>query len=126
MTNNETILFFLSFLGGFLVRGLFTRMIMLGKYIEYMQDLEKKFLLLTINFIEWKSHSLAIMDLAYEYRNEEEPEKIEEYKAIKNKMEEKYDRIGEQYVKGISEILPYRTKYKNFKDAINYIERHKK
>lgn len=117
---------FVSFLAGFFLRGFFTRLLMVGKYIEYMQDIEKKFLLLSVNFIEWKSHSIAIMDLAYEYRAEKEPDKYEEYKLIKNKMEEKYDKIGESYVKSLKQILPYKTDYKNFKDAISYLEKERK
>lgn len=90
-----------------------------------MQDLEKKFLLLSVNFIQWKEQSLKILELTYENMSYEtdNKEKEEEYKKIKNKIEEKTQQISEYYVKELKSILPYQVKYKNFKEAINHLEK---
>ena len=119
----ETIIFISAFFIGFLIRSLFSHLFIAGAYLKYMQDLELKFILLSVNFIQWKAHALQILELTYEKVSEEDPEQKENFKIFKRKVEEKYEEAGEGFIRHMSNILPYTPKYKNWKQAVEYLER---
>jgi len=99
---------------------------MIGTYVKYMQDIEKKFILLSASFLQWKAQSIAILELVYQHRVRHSKEENEDFNAIKEKIEEKYDNIAEHYVNEIKNILPYKTEYKNFKEAVKYMQKKDK
>ncbi len=111
-----------GFFIGFMIRSMFSYLFIAGTYLKYVEDLEKKFLLLSVNFIQWKAHALQILELSYEKASEEDPEQKESFKIFKNRVEEKYDETGEGFVRYMSNILPYKPKYKNWSEAIQYLE----
>ena len=95
---------------------------MLGAYVKTMEIIELKFLLLSANFIKWKSHATTILDITYEKLSEDDPKLKEEQKITKNKIEEKFQETGEEYIKALKDILPYKPKYTNWNQAMKYLE----
>jgi low affinity Fe/Cu permease len=88
-----------------------------------MQDIEKKFILLSASFIQWKAQSIAILEIVYQHKVRHSEEQKQEFVEIKQKIEEKYDNIAEYYVNDIKKILPYKTEYKNFKEAVKHLQK---
>lgn len=87
-----------------------------------MTDLETRFLLLSVEFLEWKHYSLSILELAHEKCSEQDPDQKESFKVFKNKAEEKFDEIGDKFIIKMNSILPYKTKYKSWKEAVRYLD----
>jgi hypothetical protein len=99
---------------------------MIGTYVKYMQELEMRFLLLSSLFIQWRSQAIKILELSYEDAAYRDLKYQEEFKLVKIKIEQKYQELGEQYVKRITDMLPYKPAYKNWDEAVKFLERNYK
>lgn len=122
----ETFIFIVAFFLGFLIRSFFSHLFIASSYIRYMRDLEVKFLLMSVNFVQWKHYAIQVLELTHEKASEEDPEQKESFKVFRNKVEEKFDETGEKFISYISNILPYKPEYKNWSEALKYLDKMKR
>jgi len=60
------------------------------------------------------------MKIVYERAAEEDKAYIEELKQVINKIHEKFNSFGNEWVKNLKNNLPYETEYNNWEEAIEY------
>lgn len=88
-----------------------------------LKDLEIKFLIGSANLVQFKDHALKILEIVYDKAGESDPQFIEDYKKIVAAVEEKYEEIGDNWIKELQKTLGYEIEYKNWKQATKYIDR---
>ncbi len=81
-----------------------------------------QFLLVSMHFIQYKFHALQILEIVHEKASETDPKFAEDYKVIKEKIEEKFNQFGDQWIKNLKITLGYETEYKNWNEATKYID----
>lgn len=85
--------------------------------------MEKQILLSGLSLVQYKFHALKILEIAYDAAEEKYPSKAEEYKIVVEKVNEKFDGYGEEWIKLLISRLPYKTEYSDWKTALAYAER---
>jgi hypothetical protein len=87
-----------------------------------LREIEIQFLLGSMHFLQYKYHVLQILEIVHEKAAESDPKFIEDYKIIKEKIEEKYNQFGDEWIKSLKDTLGYETEYKNWYEATKYID----
>jgi hypothetical protein len=90
--------------------------------IEKLKQIEIQFLIGSMYFIEYKFHVLQILEIVYDKASETDPKFKEDYKLIKQKIEEKFEQFGNEWISNLKKTLGYETKYENWADATKYID----
>lgn len=86
------------------------------------RKLEIQFLFMVVQFIEYKHYMLQMLELTYSEKYEQDEEKNLELEKINKKIEEKFDKFGNEIVINIKKVLDYETEYSDWKGAVKYIE----
>ena len=66
--SKEFVFYTAAFCLVFFIRSIFAHLFIIGTYVKYMQDLENKFLLLSANYLQWKTQAVTILELTYKHR----------------------------------------------------------
>ena len=116
-------LYFLAFLIGFI-----TCLLLFSKSIDLVitntfKIMEKQILLSGFSLMQYKFHALKILEIAYDAAEEKYPSKAEEYKLVVEKVNQKFDDYGNDWIKLLISRLPYKTEYNDWKTALVYAER---
>ena len=90
--------------------------------INSFMKMEKFLILSSMNLLQYKYHAIQLMKIVYDKAAEQDPASIEEGKQVINKIEERFDHIGNLFVVVMQNSLPYKLKYKSWKEAIEYAE----
>lgn len=116
-------LYFLSFIAGFFICLLLFSSSISLVITNTFKHMEKQLLLSGLSLIQYKFHALKILEIAYDAAEEKYPSKAEEYKLVVEKVNQKFDGYGEEWIKLLISRLPYKTEYRDWKTALVYAER---
>jgi hypothetical protein len=111
---------FLYFIAGFIFCYF---LIELGKKFVIKQvfvNMEKQFLLGAINLLQYKYHTIQLINIVYERAAEEDKKYIEEHKMVVNKLEERFNFFGDILIQNMQNSFPYNLEYKSWKEALDY------
>ena len=86
------------------------------------RDLEIQFIEGAIHFEQLKHHMMQMLDLVYEKASEEDPKYAEEHKKVKEKLEEKFNAFGDEWVKNLTKTLGYSLSYSSWSELIKRVE----
>ena len=96
-------------LSTFLARKLFT----INTSMDMMKYIECLFLIAASEIEQWRNHALKILEMTYENAGKEE-----EYKALKDKIDEKYKYAQSRMLEKIFILLPIKKKYTTLSQGI--------
>lgn len=88
-----------------------------------LKEIEHKFLIISSYFESNRHQMLEIMKIVYDKAGETDPQFIKDYEKILESINDKMNKIGDQWVNELNNTLGYETKYKNWREATRYIER---
>jgi hypothetical protein len=91
--------------------------------LKTFEAAEQKILLMSMMSIEFKYHVIQLVEIIYDKAIEENQKYASEKEEIINKIHEKYLQFGNLWITQFINLLPYETKYKNWSEAIQYIEK---
>jgi len=89
---------------------------------EALKTIEMQFLFGTMYFISYKENMLKMLEIIYEKASESDLQFIKDYEAIKKKVEEREELLGNQWIKNLRDVLKYETEYENWDQATKYIK----
>ena len=114
---------FFYFALGFLFCGLLFESLKVLSIKQSYVIVEKQFLLGAMYLIQFKYHAIQILELAYAEAAETNPEKTEEAKVVIEKIHQKFNEFGDNWVTSFINLLPYKTEYNDWNSAILYVEK---
>lgn len=108
---------------GFLFCGLLFESLKMFSIKQSFVIVERQFLLGAMYLIQFKYHAIQILQLAYDEAAETNPEKSEEAKVVVEKIHQKFNEFGDNWVTNFIKLLPYKTEYNDWNSAILYVEK---
>lgn len=84
--------------------------------------MELQFIIASVELLQLKYHTLQIAEIVYEKAIEQDESKREEFRLVKEKIEEKFDERGNYYIKSLSKVLGEGFVHQSWKQAIKYAE----
>lgn len=84
--------------------------------------LESQFLMSGIAYEQLRHQMLAVLEIVYDKASESDPQFLKDYENIKKQLNTKFDEDMNLYVISLQKVIPYKTRYSNWKEATKYIE----
>lgn len=112
-------IYFAGMLSSFLLIDIMKRILILSTF----NLAEKKLLLMSMSLIQYKYECINIIKIVYERAAEEDTKYIDEANKVISKIHEKFNYFGDEWIKQIKNYLPYETKYNNWQEAVEYLEK---
>lgn len=84
---------------------------------------EKQLLMISMSLIQYKYECINIIKIVYERAAEDDPKYLEESKKVIEKIHEKFNYFGDEWIKQIKSYLPYETQYNTWYEAVEYLEK---
>lgn len=112
-------IFFAGMLTAFLLIGLMKKTLILNSF----NFSEKQLLLISMSLLQYKYHAIEIIEIVYDKASEDDPKYLKEKQEVINKINEKFNSFGDQWIINLKKILPYETEYNSWKEAIEYAEK---
>jgi len=88
------------------------------------KKLELQFLFMLSSTLEYKYYLISLIEIVYNEKYENDDQKQKELKIIKEKIEEKFDKNGNQVIFTLKKILDYNLQYEDWKGAVDYVNKN--
>lgn len=113
------LIFFAGMVSGFLIIDIMKRILILNTF----NLAEKQLLLMSMSLIQYKYECINIIKIVYERAAEEDAKYAVESKQVIDKIHEKFNYFGDEWINQLKKYLPYETKYNNWHEAVEYLEK---
>ncbi len=112
-----------SFLFFFILAYIFVGIITAARRLA-SKKLELQFLVMLASTIEYKHYLVSLIEIVYNEKYESDEEKQKELNTIKQKIEEKFDKNGNEMIITLNKTLDYKLEYEDWKGAVKYVTKH--
>jgi hypothetical protein len=113
------LIFFAGMLSAFLLIDIMKKVLILSTF----NIAEKQLLMISMSLIQYKYECINIIKIVYERAAEDDPKYLEESKKVIEKIHEKFNYFGDEWIKQIKSYLPYETQYNTWYEAVEYLEK---
>lgn len=84
---------------------------------------ERQLLFISLSLLQYKSHIISLIEIAYDRAAEEDKSLLEEKKRVIEKIQEKFLYFSNDWILNLKNNLPYKTDYSNWPEAIEYADK---
>lgn len=114
---------FLLFISGFLFAILVIDIFKKILIIQSFMTAERQLLFISLSLLQYKSHIISLIEIAYDRAAEEDASLVEEKKKVIEKIQEKFLYFSNDWILTLKNNLPYKTDYSNWPEAIEYADK---
>lgn len=83
-----------------------------------LKELEVQFIVSALYYEQFRYQMHEILEVIYDKASETDPQFKQDFKAIKNKLDEKFNKVGDNWIQNLQKIVGYKLNYSSWRDLI--------
>lgn len=115
----EIILFLLGMFSAFIMISFFKNILLVNAFV----NAERQLLLISMSLLQYKYQAISLIEIVYDKAIESDEKYSLEKKQVIEKIHEKFNFFGDQWVESLKNNLPHEIKYNNWIEAVEYAEK---
>ena len=97
---------------------IFTAILINSYKVAKLKELEIQFIVASIYFEQLRYQMKQILEIVYNEAGENDPSYKDDCDAIQAKLDEKFNQLGDVWIKNLEKTVGYKLKYDNWRDLI--------